>query len=237
MIRTLARLSGLALTVALAQACSRANASGRTGDRAVARDTAASAAAPAPAAPAAPAPPAHDWTLAAGRPLSLRMVTGLTSRHNHAGDAIEAVAVTAAVSATGDTVIPAGAPFHGTVREIAAAPNPHAQGHLVLAFTEVRVGDALRPIDVRVTEMPTRLQGRGVTGGTVAKVGAGALVGGLAGRLIGRSGTGTVIGAAAGAAAGGVYANATRNLDVVLPAGSVVHVTITAPFDREVAAK
>ncbi len=227
MRRTIARLLGLALALALAQACSRVDATGRSGDPAVAK------AAP----PAAAQPAAHDWTIGAGRTLELRMVRGLTSRTNHAGDPVEAVAVIAALSATGDTVIPAGAPFQGTVREIAAAPNPHAQGHLTLAFTEVKLGDALRPIDVRVTRMPTRLEGRGITGGTVAKVGAGALVGGLAGRLIGRSGTGTLVGAAAGAAAGGVVAHETRNLDIVLPAGSVLHVTVAAPFDRQVAVK
>ncbi len=224
MLRNIARLGVLALVLPVAAACSGANASGRTGDRPVA-DSARTAA------------PAHDYTLAAGKTLELRMETGLTSRHNHAGDPITATAMRPALSSTGDTVIPAGAEFRGTVREIAAAPTPRAQAHLQLAFTEVKVGETVRPIQVRVTAMPTHLEGRGVTGGTVAKVGAGALIGGLAGRLIGRSSTGTVVGAAAGAAAGGVYAPETRDLDIILPAGSVLHVTLAGPFGSDVAVK
>ncbi len=225
MLRNIARLGVLALVLPLAGACSGANASGRSGDRAVA-DNARTA-----------RPAAHDYTLASGRMIELKMVTGLTSRRNHAGDPIVATAVRPALSATGDTVIPAGAEFRGTVREIAAAPTPRAQAHLQLAFTEVKLGETARAIQVRVTAMATHLEGRGITGGTVAKVGAGALIGGLAGRLIGRSGTGTVVGAAAGAAAGGVYAHETRDLDIILPAGSVVHVTLAGPFGGEVAVK
>ena len=227
MIRTITRGLLMGLALPLAQACSGASASGHTGDKAVARgaDRATDRAA------------VRDLTLAPGQTLELRTQNGLTSRTNHAGDPIAATAVTAALSASGDTVIPVGAVFRGRVRQIAAAPKPHAQAHLDLAFTEVKVGEAVRPIQVRVTSMASHLEGRGITGGTVAKVGAGALVGGLAGRLIGRSGTGTVIGAAAGAAAGGVYAHETRNLDVVLPAGSVVRVTTTAPFGTDVAVK
>jgi hypothetical protein len=224
MLRNCARTAMLGL--ALVQACSGASATGRPAGSAAVRDTT-----------AAERPVARDLGIAAGRTFELRMRTALTSRTNHVGDPVAASVVRAVLSATGDTVIPAGAILRGTVSEIAAAPNPHAQGHLVLAFTGVAVGGAVRPIRVHVDEMATRLEGRGVTGGTVAKVGAGAVLGGLAGRIIGRSGTGTVVGAAAGAAAGGVYAHATRNLDIVLPAGALVRVTTAAPFDEEVTDK
>jgi len=240
MNRTIARSFGLVVAAAAVQACSRANATGRPAGTPVAHAATAAPTRPATgdlAATVPAQPAARMLEVAAGQTLELRTLSALTSRSNHAGDRIEATAVGAALTASGDTVIPASAVFHGTVREIAAAPNPHAQAHLVLAFTTVRVGDSTRPIDVRVTAMPTKLVGRGVTGGTVAKVGAGAVIGGLAGKLLGHSGAATVIGAAAGGAAGGVYANATRNLDIVLPAGSVVRVTIAAPFDRLTAVK
>ena len=151
MVRTISPLFGLVVAAASAQACSRANATGRPAGTPVAATAVAAPATQSAFAVIPPAvaalPAARDLEVAAGQPLELRTLSGLTSRSNHAGDRIEAVAVTAALAAGGDTAIPAGG------------------------------------------------------------------------------------------AAGGVYANATRDLDIVLPAGSVVHVTLAAPFDRPMAVK
>jgi hypothetical protein len=75
------------------------------------------------------------------------------------------------------------------------------------------------------------MKGRGVTAGEAAKVGAGAVIGGIAGRVLGGNAKGTAIGAAAGAAAGVGYAAATRDVDMILPAGALVRITLTAPFE------
>jgi outer membrane lipoprotein SlyB len=83
---------------------------------------------------------------------------------------------------------------------------------------------------MQVTTMGTTMQGRGITAGTAAKVGAGAVVGGVAGRVIGGNATGTVVGAVAGAAAGGVVAHETRTLDIVLPDGAPIRAVFTSRF-------
>ena len=152
--------------------------------------------------------PARDLALSDGTALELRSETALSSRTSHAGDPVRAVSVAAAY-ADSTPIIPAGSEFLGAVAAIAPAPSPHQQGRLELTFTRVRIHGEELPIRTRVVSVTTHLKGRGVTGGTVAKVGAGALIGGIAGHVIAHSTAGTLIGAAAGGAAGGVVANAT----------------------------
>jgi len=173
----------------------------------------------------------------AGTAVSLRARGQITSRENRVGDAVTAVAVTAVRDASGDTVIPAGAVFTGRVTEIEKAPNPRAEGRLAVEFSSVRYGGAGHPVHVRVTSLGTTLEGRGITGGTAAKVGAGAVVGGVAGRVIGGNATGTVVGAVAGAAAGGVVAHETRTLDIVLADGAPIRVVLTSRFSSSIAAR
>ncbi len=215
MLRLTFRTFAAALALAAPAACSKGGASTTLGGRTTGGRT---------------AKVSHDYVVARGAVLELRSRDALTSRQNHAGDSIVATATTAALDAAGDTVIPVGAEFMGSVREIAAAPNPRANGRLHLAFTAVRIHGDTHPVSVQVTGMGTQLKGRGITGGTVAKVGAGAVIGGLAGRLIGGNTTGALVGAAAGGAAGGVYAHETRSLDVILPAGSRIRVALGEAF-------
>jgi hypothetical protein len=221
MLRLPVRPLAVALALAAPAACSGAGATVKGGAGKESRD---------------PARGSHSLVVERGTVIDLRSHQEITSRRNHAGDGIVATATSAALDAARDTVIPAGAEFLGTIQEIAPAPNPRATGRLQIAFGEVRFNGVVHPISVRVAGMGTQLKGRGVTGGTVAKVGAGAAVGGIVGRLIGGNTTGALVGAAAGGAAGGVYAHETRSLDVVLPAGSRIRVSLTGPFAAGVAA-
>jgi len=186
----------------------------------------------------ADAPPTSvTLRLTPGTTVLLRSRTSITSRHNHAGDPIEATAGAAVVAADGDTVIPEGAMFYGRVGALAPAPHPDQQGVLRVTFSDVEIREARYPIRGEVVSLATEMRGRGVTAGTAAKVGAGALIGGVAGHLLGRSGTGTVIGAVAGGAGGAVVANATRTMDIVLPAGAEIRLKLTQPFERTVASR
>jgi hypothetical protein len=107
---------------------------------------------------------------------------------------------------------------------------------MVFTFNRVSFGGRNYAVQARVDTMGTYMKGRGVTAGEAAKVGAGAAVGAIAGRLLGGNKKGTAIGAAAGAAAGVGYAAATRDVDVILPAGALVRIILTAPFElKEIA--
>lgn len=183
-----------------------------------------------------PAPPAvRELSLFSGTSVRLESRSEISSRHNHTGDRIVATAAAAVLNAAGDTVIPRGTTFFGRVTALAPAPNPDAQGLLRVNFFEARVRDRIYPVHGQVTFLGTTMRGRGVTAGTAAKVGAGAVIGGVAGRLIGGNSTGTVVGAVAGGAGGAVVAHATRTMDIVLPGGAEIRLKLTAPFVREIA--
>ncbi len=182
---------------------------------------------------AAPArTPARAPSLASGTSIVLQTRTALSSWHNHVGDTVKATTGAAVVDARGETVIPSGATFIGNVTAIAPAPHPNEQGTLQVTFNAVRINNRAYPVHGEVTSLATEMKGRGVTAGTVAKVGAGAVIGGVAGRVIGGNATGTVVGAVAGGAGGAVVANATRTMDIILSEGAAIHLKLTQPFVR-----
>jgi len=187
--------------------------------------------------PEAATPEARSLSLSAGTSVVLASRTALSSWHNHAGDPVTATAGAAVVDASGDTVIPRGATFLGKVTAIAPAPHPSEQGTMRVSFSEVRIQGATYPVHGEVTYLATAMKGRGVTAGTAAKVGAGAVIGGVAGRLIGGNGTGTIVGAVAGGAGGAVVAHATRTMDIILPEGATIRLKLTEPFVRAIASK
>jgi hypothetical protein len=178
-----------------------------------------------------PAKPAPAPMLAEGTMLGLTAVDSINSRHNKKGDPVTATAASDVRDSRGRVVIPAGAVFSGTVSDI--APGTPSNPRLVITFNRVGFGGNTYAVQARVDTMATTTQGRGVTAGTAAKVGAGAVIGGIAGRLIGGNKTGTAVGAVAGAAAGAGVAHATRDIDIILPAGAMVQVTLTAPFELQ----
>ncbi len=191
----------------------------------------------APGGSAAPARTvARAPSLGAGTEVVLVNRTGLSSWHNKVGDTVMAATSAPVADARGETVIPSGATFMGHVTAIATAPRPNDQGTLTVTFGSVRIGDRTYPVHVEVTSLATEMKGRGVTAGTVAKVGGGAVVGGVAGRVIGGNATGAVVGAVAGGAAGAVLANATRTMDIILSEGAAIHLKLTEPFVRPGAA-
>jgi hypothetical protein len=214
-------------------ACKKDDAASETAAAAEKAGAPADKDAPAANAPAAaPAPAPHSRSLASGVALDLRSAVTITSRRNKIGDTVTAAAGSAALSATGDVVIPAGAEFVGTITAIAPAENAGGHGTLSVAFSQVRFGGRSYPVQVTVNSMGTTMVGRGITAGDAGKVGAGAAVGAVAGRIIGGNRTGTAVGAVAGAAAGTAVAVQTRDTDITLQTGAAVRVTLSQPFNR-----
>ena len=210
-----------------------AESTARLSDQPAAQPPAAQPAAPPTATQPKPpaAKPVAPATLATGTTIDLVASDTLTSRHNKKGEAVTATTASAIRSKDGRQVIPAGAVFQGTISDIAPAEHPGGEGRLVLTFTRVSFGGKTYAVQASQDTAGTYMKGRGVTAGDAAKVGAGAVVGGIAGRLIGGNKTGTAVGAAAGAAAGVGLAAATRDIDIILPAGALVRIVLTAPFE------
>jgi hypothetical protein len=190
--------------------------------------------------PAQPQPkprePAKAPVVGEGTRIDLVASDTITSRTHKKGEAITAKTASAVSSSDGRSVIPAGAVFSGTISDIAPAEHPGGQGRMVFTFNRVSFGGKNYAVQATVDTLGTVMKGRGVTAGEAVKVGAGAVIGGIAGRVLGGNKTGTAVGAAAGAAAGVGYAAATRDVDIILPAGALVRIILTAPFElKEIA--
>ncbi len=174
----------------------------------------------------------HDYTIPSGTSLIAMNEQTVSSRSSQVGARVTARVNSTLFSATGDTVIPYGALLVGRVTQIHPAPHPGQQGTLQLKFDSLEMGSSEVPIALKIDSVKTSMRGRGVTTTDAAKVGAGAVIGGIAGRILGHNSKGTIIGAVAGGAAGAVVAHNTRTVDVVLPAGSAIHLELTSGFDR-----
>jgi len=191
----------------------------------------------APAAPApkpkpkpkpAPPPAPTSYTLRAGTGIALSADDSISTRSAKAGDVFSATVSENVRDASGRVVIPAGSTVSGTIVRADPAPNPRATGQLELAVTHVTVRGRTYAVEGTVDSKDTVMQGRGVTKADAAKVGGGAAVGAIAGKLFGKNTKGAVIGGIAGAAAGGVAASRSRDIDVVLPQGAAMHVTLAS---------
>lgn len=169
-------------------------------------------------------------TAGQGTSFTLFATDTLASRVNKAGDPVTAMLGADIVDANGDVIIPAGAVFSGSIQEIAPAPNPDADGTLVLSFNQVAFGGKSYAIAAQQDSIGAYTKGRGLEASQAATVGAGAVIGGIAGRVIGGNRTGTIVGAAAGAIAGAGIAAATRDEDVILDAGAPIVLRLVRDF-------
>jgi hypothetical protein len=168
--------------------------------------------------------------LPAGTVLELAAMDTISSRTNAAGDAVTATIMTDITGEDGSVLVPAGAVIEGVIEEIAPAGGPGGEGTLVLAFSRVSFGGNTYAMDARTDTLGTEMQGRGVTAGDAAKVGVGAAAGAIAGRILGGRTEGAVVGGVVGAAAGAGIAVATKDRDIVLPAGGLIRLVLAAPM-------
>jgi len=153
----------------------------------------------------------------------------ITSRTAKAGDTFRARVASDVRDANGRVVIPAGAAVEGSIVEVKPAPAPNQSGTMVLKVSSVSVGSNDYPINASIDSVATVMKGRGVTGGDAAKVGVGAAAGAVLGRIVGKNAKGAVIGGVVGGAVGAGVAANTKDVDIVVPAGARVVVTLTAP--------
>lgn len=255
---------GLVLGLVAAGACAksdnaadqRADSAARNLTLAPAESTAAMQDVPAPAAQPTPTPPpsrpaapkpkppatrpapapaaAATRTAAAGSFLDLAVSDTLSSRTTKVGDAFTASVVADVKDANGRVVIPAGSTVHGSVTAVKPAPNPSTPGTLTLSLTSVTVGGADYPIEARIDSLETVRAGRGVSGGDVAKVGAGAAAGAILGRVLGKNTKGAVIGGVVGGVVGAGVATQTKDADIVLPKGAHINASLVSALTVKV---
>jgi hypothetical protein len=182
-----------------------------------------------PAAPATPAAP-RSFNLAAGTRIDATLNETISSRQGKAGNAFTARVVQDVPGKGGGIAIPAGSTVQGTIVEVSPAPNTRSTGTLTLAVTTVTVNGRAYDLNASIDSLDTISKGRGVEGVDAARVGAGAAAGAILGQVIGGNTKGAVIGGVAGGAAGAAVSVIMKDVDIVLPAGSHLMLTLRQPL-------
>jgi hypothetical protein len=172
--------------------------------------------------------PTAGATLAAGTTIEAATTSAISSRNNKAGETLSATVSYDIKDSRGRVVIPAGSIVRMTITEIEPAENKSQKdGKIVLMPATIEIAGKSYPLNASIESVEHTLQGRGVTAGDAAKVGAGAAVGAIAGRVLSGDKKGAIIGGVVGAAVGTGVAIETADRDVVVPSGAKIVLKLT----------
>jgi len=177
--------------------------------------------------PVAPAPPAE---LTAGTTIAATVPDTVSSRTTKSGAMMQAKVGMDIMSSDGRLVIPAGSTVNIRLDQFKSAPTKGGKETFAASLVSVIIDGTSYPISGKVDHLDYTLKGRGITGGTAAKVGAGAAAGALIGKAIGGNATGAIVGGVAGAAGGAAVANETGDQDITVLPGAKVTMTLSEPF-------
>jgi hypothetical protein len=180
---------------------------------------------PAPAKPK-PVPVAagpKDYVVPSGTSLSVQLPAEISTKTAKVGQRLTGN-LTNDIVVGGKVVARAGTPVQGSITEvISGSKTIGGKPTLGITFDSLTFEGGDRPINARITQVADKSD----KGGDTAKIAGGALAGGVVGHQI-DSDKGKVIGALIGAAAGTAAAKKTGK-EVVLPAGTVVGMTLESP--------
>jgi hypothetical protein len=178
---------------------------------------------PKPSAPKPVAAGPKNYTVPAGTSLSVQLPAEISTKTARVGDRISAN-LTNDIVVDGKVVARAGSLVQGSVTQvISGSKTIGGKPTLGLSFDNLTFEGGDRPIDARITQVADKSDKARDT----AKIAGGALAGGVVGHQIDGD-NGKIIGAIIGAAAGTAAAKKTGK-EVILPAGTVVGLTLEAP--------
>ena len=217
------RLAALAIALLLSAACSGGEAADAPAGSAAGSTAATPAATPRPAAPT-------TYTLGSGTLIDTELIGTISSRDAGAGDLFSARVIGDVRTSTAQVAIPDGSLVQGTIVEVSPAENTRSTGTLTLAISNVTVGGTTYPLEASIDSLETLHEGRGIEAIDAARVAGGAVAGAVLGRVIGGDTKGAIIGGVAGGAAGAVVSVVMKDMDVVLPAGAHLMLTLRQPL-------
>jgi hypothetical protein len=191
------------------------------------RVAAAPAPAPAAAKPAAekpkPPPGPRNYVVPTGTSLSVQLPAEISTKTAKVGQRLTGN-LTNDIVVDGKVVARAGAPVQGSITQvISGSKTIGGKPTLGLTFDSLTFEGGDMPIAAKITQVADKSDKAGDT----AKIAGGAVAGGVIGHQI-NSDNGKIIGALIGAAAGTAAAKKTGK-EVVLPAGTVVGMTLESP--------
>jgi uncharacterized protein YcfJ len=162
--------------------------------------------------------------------MDLTINSELSSRKNKPGDTFTAKIVNDVRDAAGTIAVPAGATVNGNIVAVKPAPNRRTPGTLTLAVSTIESNGKSFPIRATIDSVQKQYRKQPINGRDAAKVGIGAAAGAVVGQVISKNTKGTVIGAVVGGIAGAGVAAETKDMDIVIPSGSHLLLTVTEPL-------
>ena len=174
-------------------------------------------------AQATPPPAPAKVTVVSGTSLAVRLVDEIDSETAQQGQTFRAT-LDSPLAVGGEVVVPEGYDVQGHVVEVQSAGKFEGRSVLALQLDRVQVGSK----QYAISTTPYRREGASRTKNTVAKVGAGSVIGAIIGGIAG-GGKGAGIGAAAGGGIGGGVQAATKGQQIKLPSETVLTFTLQAP--------
>ena len=171
-----------------------------------------------------------SYTVPTGTRIDMTINNELSSRKNKAGDTFTAKIANDVRDPSGNVVIDAGSTVNGLVIAVKPAPNRRTPGTLTLALSTVEASGKTYPISATIDEVATERRNQPINGSDAAKVAVGAAAGAAVGQVLSKNTKGTVIGAVVGGMAGAGYAAETKDVDIVLPSGAHILVTVSEPL-------
>jgi hypothetical protein len=164
-----------------------------------------------------------DYTVPAGTSISVQLPAEISTKTATVGQRLTGN-LTSDIVVDGKVVAKAGAPVQGSITQvISGSKTIGGKPTLGITFDSLTFEGGDRPIDAKITQVAKKSDKTRDT----AKIAGGAVAGGVIGHQL-DSDQGKVIGALIGAAAGTAAAKKTGQ-EVVLPAGTVVGMTLETP--------
>ncbi len=182
---------------------------------------------PAPPLPPPPPPPPEPKlvTIAAGSTMTIRMIDGVDSSVNKAGEIFHASLEAPMV--VGDQVaIPRGVDVYVRLSDASSAGHLTGKSALHLELIKMEYQGRSYPLVSSTYSVEGSSRGKN----TAEKVGGGAALGAIIGALAG-GGRGAAIGAGVGGGAGGVYQGATKGKQVKVPSETKLDFQLDQPVN------
>jgi hypothetical protein len=172
----------------------------------------------------------REFVVAAGTPIEVKLTSSAASNTSHAEDAMTAE-LTDTVMVDGMAVIPSGSSLSGTV--LRAEPSAKVKGlaSLAVRFDSIRAGGETYPVSMTYSHTADSTKGS-----DAKKIGIPAAAGAVLGGILGGK-KGAVTGGAIGGGAGAAVVLSTSGKEVVLPAGTILKLTLDRDLEVKVAIK
>jgi hypothetical protein len=180
---------------------------------------------PPPAQPPPPPPPPQprQVQIAGGSTLTIRMIDGVDSSVNKAGELFHASLETPVV-VDNEVVVPKGADIYVRLTSASSAGHVSGQSELHLELVKLEFQGSSYPL----VSSTYSLSGDSRSKNSAEKIGGGAVLGALIGAIAG-GGKGAAIGAGVGGGAGGVYQGATKGKAVKIPSETKLDFQLDQP--------